>query len=77
MLLVVIALFITVNIANECILFTWKTSRAYDKYNYLITFYVDGRVLHFRRHAVMATLFFLLIYYVPHTLDISVSCDCW
>ena len=58
MLLVVIALFITVNIANECILFTWKTSRAYDKYNYLITFYVDGRVLHFRRHAVMATLFF-------------------
>ena len=29
-----------------------------DKYNYLITFYVDGRVLHFRRHAVMATLFF-------------------
>ena len=76
MLVVVIALFITVNIANECILFTWKTSRAYDKYNYLITFYVDGRVLHFRRHAVMATLF-LLIYYVPHTLDISVSCDCW
>ena len=70
MLVVVIALFITVNIANECILFTWKTSRAYDKYNYLITFYVDGR------HAVMATLF-LLIYYVPHTLDISVSCDCW
>ena len=44
MLVVVIALFITVNIANECILFTWKTSRAYDKYNYLITFYVDGRV---------------------------------
>ena len=42
----------------------------------LITFYVDGRVLHFRRHAVMATLF-LVIYYVPHTLDISVSCDCW
>ena len=49
MLVVVIALFITVNIANDCILFTWKTSRAYDKYNYLITFYVDGTVLHAMR----------------------------
>ena len=67
MIVVVIALFITVNIANECILFTWKTSRAYDKYNYLITFYVDGRVLHFRRHAVMATLFFTDILCSPYT----------
>ena len=68
MLVVVIALFISVNIANnECILFTWKTSRAYDKYNYLITFYVDGRVLHFRRHAVMATLFFTDILCSPYT----------
>ena len=34
MLVVVIALFITVNIANECILFTcrWKTSRAYGQF---------------------------------------------
>ena len=54
-----------------------ENSRAYDKYNYLITFYVDGRVLHFRRHAVMATLFFTDILCSPYALDISVNCDCW
>ena len=42
MIAFLLVLVITVNIANECILFTWKTCRAYDKYNYLITFYVDG-----------------------------------
>ena len=33
-------------------------------------------MLHFRRHAVMATLF-ILIYYVAHTLDISFISYYW